>query len=122
MSASPDELAAAVFKAVADPTRVRMLAAILHAGELCVCHVESALGVTQSRASRHLATLKRAGLIVDRRDGAWVHYRVPRRPDPVVRAVLRAIKDTVADDPKTRAVAERAAAVRAEFDCGGGKR
>jgi len=122
ISASPDQALAEAFKAVADPTRVRILATILAAGELCVCHVESALGITQSRASRHLATLRRAGLIADRRDGAWVHYRVAGTADPAVRSILAAVRSGVGADPGIRAAARRAAALRKAGDCGGRSR
>lgn len=110
-----------MFKSVSDPTRVRILAAILGAGELCVCHVETALGVTQSRASRHLAVLKRAGLVVDRRAGAWVHYAVPRKPAPVAQAILRVLRATLAEDPATAADVARAVATRDGSDCAGGR-
>lgn len=119
ISASPDAALAATFKAVADPTRVRILATILAAGELCVCHVEAALGITQSRASRHLATLRREGLIVDRRDGAWVHYSVPEPRDPAVRSILAAVRESVSPDPEVQAAAARAASLRDGDDCGG---
>lgn len=122
VSASPDEAVAATFKAVADPTRVRILATILAAGELCVCHVEAAVGVTQSRASRHLTTLKRAGLVVDRRDGAWVHYRVPPRPDPAVRAILRVVRDAMQTRGEIQAIAARAVELRDGSACAGGGR
>jgi ArsR family transcriptional regulator len=115
------ERVAELCKAVAEPTRVRVLAAVAGAGELCGCHVEAALDITQSRASRHLAALKRAGLLVDRRDGAWVHYRVPTRPDPAVRAVLRLVREACAEDPATAADVARAVAVRDGSGCGGGQ-
>ncbi len=118
VSASTHESVAAAFKAVADPTRVAILATILAAGELCVCHVESALGLTQSRASRHLTTLKRAGLVVDRRDGAWVHYSTPRQPEPTLRAILDCVRAAVASDPKLATVAKQALAIRARSGCG----
>lgn len=113
------ELMAEACKAAADPTRVRILATILGAGELCVCHVEQALGLTQSRASRHLAALKRAGLLVDRRDGAWVHYRAADRPGPFAAALLDMARG-FAEDPGVRADVARAAALRAAACCDGG--
>ncbi|MFY9345435.1 MAG: metalloregulator ArsR/SmtB family transcription factor [Planctomycetota bacterium] len=122
MGASLEKSVAAACRAVADPVRVRILATILEAGELCVCHVEAAVGVSQSRASRHLATLKRAGMVVDRREGAWVHYRVPRRPDAIARAILRLIRDTMETDAQTRAIARRAVALRDRTACQGGRR
>lgn len=121
-AASTDRDLAEMFKAVADPTRVRILATILATGELCVCHVEAALGITQSRASRHLTTLRRAGLIADRRDGTWVHYGVPRRPDAMVRSILATVRKAMVDDAEIAALADRAVSLRDGSACGGGGR
>ena len=63
-----------IFKALGDPTRLRIVK-LLENGELCVCQLTAALGMGQSRISRHLSILKQAGLIEDRRVGKWVHYR-----------------------------------------------
>ena len=76
-----------VLKALADPTRLRMVA-LLGAGEVCVCHIHTALRVPQPTASRHLSHLKRVGLVEDRRVGLWKHYRLKRVPDPAVQAVV----------------------------------
>jgi ArsR family transcriptional regulator len=62
-----------VFRALSDETRLRMLK-LLSEGELCVCEIMQALDISQSRASRNLGILKDAGLLVDRRNGQWVHY------------------------------------------------
>ena len=64
-----------LFKALGDPTRLRIVK-LLEGGELCVCQLTAALGMGQSRISRHLSILKQAGLIEDRRQGKWVHYRL----------------------------------------------
>ncbi|GAB4388698.1 MAG: hypothetical protein Kow0025_09550 [Thermodesulfovibrionales bacterium] len=66
---------AAVFKALSDETRLRILK-LLEGGELCVCDIVAALDTSQPRASFHLAALKEAGLIRDRREGRWTHYRL----------------------------------------------
>ncbi len=66
-----------LFKALGDPTRLRIVK-MLERGELCVCQLTAALGMGQSRISRHLAILKDSGLIEDRRQGKWVHYRLCR--------------------------------------------
>jgi ArsR family transcriptional regulator, arsenate/arsenite/antimonite-responsive transcriptional repressor len=58
-----------------DETRMRIVALLSH-GELCVCHLESALDLNQSTASRHLGILKAAGVVDSRRDGTWVYYRL----------------------------------------------
>ncbi len=65
------------FKALGDPTRLRIVK-LLENGELCVCQLMEALKMGQSRISRHLSILKEAGLIEDRRQGKWVHYRLQK--------------------------------------------
>lgn len=92
-------MATEVFKAVSDPTRLRILGLLLSSGELCGCEVEATLEITQTRASRALTTLRRAGLVVDRRDGAWIHYSVTPKPTGLIKAVLAGIKAELAADP-----------------------
>ena len=65
----------AFLKLVADPNRLRIMALLAH-GERCVCDLEGALGLPQNLVSHHLSVLKRHGLVLDRRDGKWVYYRV----------------------------------------------
>ena len=62
-----------VFGALADPTRLRILS-LLKDGEVCVCHIHASLGVPQPTASRHLAYLRKSGLVTARRNGIWMHY------------------------------------------------
>ena len=76
-----------VYAALADPTRLRMLA-LLRDGEICVCHIHASLDVPQPTASRHLAYLRKAGLVDARRDGTWRHYRLTPIDNPVVAAVV----------------------------------
>jgi ArsR family transcriptional regulator len=64
-----------VFKALSDETRVRILK-LLEQGELCVCDIVAALDTIQPSVSFHLSTLKEAGLIKDRKQGKWVHYKI----------------------------------------------
>jgi ArsR family transcriptional regulator, arsenate/arsenite/antimonite-responsive transcriptional repressor len=78
-----------VLKALADPTRLRILA-LLASGEICVCHVHTALNVPQPTASRHLAYLKKSGLVQDRKVGLWKHYQLKTTADPAVQAVVDA--------------------------------
>ncbi len=63
----------AALKAAGDPTRTRILK-LLEPGELCVCQVQAVLGLAPSTVSKHLAILKAAGLVEDRREGKWIHY------------------------------------------------
>ena len=78
------------FKALADTTRLRILGLLL-TGEVCVCHIHESLRIPQPKASRHLAYLRKAGLVAARREGLWMHYRMAELPDPV----LQAVSDTV---------------------------
>ena len=64
-----------VVKALADPTRIRLLALLL-AGDVCVCHLYEALRIPQAKTSRHLAYLRRAGLVQSEKRGLWVYYRL----------------------------------------------
>ena len=90
----------ALFKALADKTRLRILA-LLGNNEVCVCHIHDSLGVPQPTVSRHLAYLRRAGLVDTRRDGVWMHYQVARSLDSNVQTVLRAAVDAVTKVPAT---------------------
>ena len=67
----------AMFRAFADPTRLRILNVLLP-GELCVCDIVNTLRIPQPTASRHLAYLKKSGLVEARRDGLWVHYKLAK--------------------------------------------
>lgn len=70
------------FRALADETRLRCLLLLAAEGELCVCELTHALGVSQPRVSRHLAQLRELGAVADRRERVWVHYRLgPALPD-----------------------------------------
>src|SRR5438552_9586863 len=88
MTAHPKQLAAmeGLFKALADATRLRILGLLL-TGEVCVCDIHESLKITQPKASRHLAYLRRAGLVETRRDGLWIHYRLGTLPDPVLATI-----------------------------------
>ena len=66
-----------LFKAFADPTRLRILS-LMFDGERCVCHLIDALNLPQSTISRHLAYLKRAGLVESREQGTWNYYRLSK--------------------------------------------
>ena len=76
-----------VLKALADRNRLRILA-LLQGGEVCVCHLHESLGLPQPTVSRHLAYLRRAGLVDTRKDGLWVHYRLRRQDDPVLATMV----------------------------------
>jgi ArsR family transcriptional regulator, arsenate/arsenite/antimonite-responsive transcriptional repressor len=79
-----------LFQALGDETRLRILGLLL-TGEVCVCHIHESLRVPQPKASRHLAYLRRAGLVETRRDGLWVHYRLAESSDPVIGMIRQAV-------------------------------
>ena len=86
------------FKALADKTRLRILALIGN-NEVCVCHIHDCLGLPQPTVSRHLAYLRRSGLVAARRDGVWMHYQISRSLDPAVERVVRAAIEGLQQTP-----------------------
>ena len=86
-----------MFKALADETRLRILHLLCHR-ELCVCQIVDVLGIGQSKASRHLAHLRNAGLVDDRREGLWIYYSLAQPSgtlDEQVSEWLKRAKDEV---------------------------
>jgi ArsR family transcriptional regulator len=76
-----------MFRALGDETRLRIVALLTH-GELCVCHIEVALGLSQPNASRQMGILRAAGVVDPRREGNWVYYRLAPQTDGDCRRVL----------------------------------
>jgi ArsR family transcriptional regulator, arsenate/arsenite/antimonite-responsive transcriptional repressor len=86
-TASPVEDSIELFKAFADPVRLRLLN-LLVGGEVCVCHLHEALELPQSTVSRHLAYLRKRGLVIGRKDGLWVHYRLAKPSNELHRILI----------------------------------
>jgi ArsR family transcriptional regulator len=84
------------FKALAEETRLRILGLIFRHGPVCVCEVEGLLGITQSKASRHLRYMANAGLLEAERDGVTVNYRLPAAPSSDLAAVLVMLRGLLA--------------------------
>jgi ArsR family transcriptional regulator len=81
-----------ILSALAEPTRLEALRMVWDGREHCVCELMKKLGATQSRMSRHMAALKSAGLVADRRDAQWVRYRrAPQLPEQVIALVDAAL-------------------------------
>lgn len=77
MNITPAEL----LKVLSDSTRLRSLMLLMEEGELCVCELTHALGEIQPKISRHLASLRDAQVVIDRRAGQWIYYQInPRLP------------------------------------------
>ena len=78
------------FQAFADPTRLRILG-LLADGEVCVCNIHECLGIPQPTASRHLAYLRKKGLVRTRKEGLWVYYTLATLNDAVMRVLMAAV-------------------------------
>src|SRR5215470_7690914 len=76
-----------LFRPLADPTRLRLLNLIADR-EICVCYFVEILRMSQPKVSRHLAYLRRAGIVASRRDGKWMHYRLVAPKDQAVASIL----------------------------------
>jgi len=87
-----------IFDAFADPTRRRILALLADQGELCVCELTVALDLVQPKISRHLATLKEAELVIPRRAGTWMHYRLDSNVPDWVTALLLSLGQGAVDE------------------------
>jgi ArsR family transcriptional regulator len=92
--------------ALADRTRLRLLS-LMGGGEVCVCYFVEALGANQPKISRHLAYLRRSGVVAARREGKWMHYRIVRPPDPHAARVLDEALAWAAEQPDVRRDAAR---------------
>jgi ArsR family transcriptional regulator len=82
---------------LAHPLRLRVLLLLQQEGELCVCELTHALGVSQPMISRHLAPMRQAGIVSDRRQGLWVYYRLHEALPAWAQQVVAATADGLAD-------------------------
>jgi ArsR family transcriptional regulator, arsenate/arsenite/antimonite-responsive transcriptional repressor len=105
-----------LFKALGDVTRLRIVALLSH-GELCVCHLEEALGVSQPKVSRHLGILRLTGVVQHRREGSWVYYALARQADEDCEQQLRTLVKTFGRRAVLRRDLERLVKVRGPLSC-----
>ena len=102
----------AVVKAAADPNRVRVLK-MLEGGELCVCQIVAALGLSPSTVSKHLSLLHAAGLVEERKTGRWVHFRLAEaKVNEYALPLLKLIRGWMRDDAAIQADAGKVARIR----------
>jgi ArsR family transcriptional regulator, arsenate/arsenite/antimonite-responsive transcriptional repressor len=104
------------FKAVGDETRLRIVALLAH-GELCVCHIEAALELSQPNASRQLGILRSAGVVDQRRQGSWVYYRLVKQTDEGCRRQLNALVGAFARSDVLRKDVERLLRTKGPDSC-----
>ncbi len=91
-----------MFAALSDPTRLRLLN-LMREREVCVCDFVEILGQSQPKISRHLAYLRRAGIVCARRDGKWMHYRIEHPADTGAAAILQTTLDSLDANREMRA-------------------
>lgn len=92
-----------VFRAFSDRTRLRLLCLLhAHTGEICVCDLVTALGLPQAKVSRHLAYLRKAGLVTVRSDGPWRHYTLARPASDFHRKLIDCLACCFAEVPELR--------------------
>jgi ArsR family transcriptional regulator, arsenate/arsenite/antimonite-responsive transcriptional repressor len=84
-------------KAFADPVRLRLLSLLSDDREVCVCHLHEALDLPQPTVSRHLAYLRKGGLVSGRKEGLWVHYRLARSRTGLHRILLGCLGTCLGD-------------------------
>lgn len=86
-----------LFKALSDETRLKIVV-LLFNRELCVCQIEAALGISQTKASRHLALLRHLGLLKARRDGLWIYYTLEAPRDKVEEDLFEDLRDSLSHE------------------------
>ena len=87
-----------IIKSLEDETRLRIMALLLDAGELCVCDFMAVLQLPQSTVSRHLSNLKNAGWLADRRAGVWIHYSLSPDLSAVHRTFISTLRTILAQN------------------------
>jgi ArsR family transcriptional regulator len=106
-------------RALADETRLMMLWLLSNRAELCVCDLMAVLEITQSKASRHLATLRHAGLVTDRKDGLWSHYSLRPLECESKREHMEALRRGLARRPDAELLLRKLEACLAQKDAAG---
>jgi len=103
-------LLVSLFAALADPIRLRLIN-LIRSGEVCVCFFVEAIGEPQPKISRHLAYLRKNGIVEGRRDGKWMHYRISDTLPVEARTILASMTGIFESDPvfvRDRAALDRA--------------
>ncbi len=90
------------FRALADRTRLRLLN-LMGSDEICVCFFVDVIGTNQPKISRHLAYLRRAGVVSARRDGKWMHYKIAMPPHEYAAKILQNLLEGLGVDPEMQA-------------------
>lgn len=106
-----------VFRAFSDRTRLRIMNLLRGHGEICVCDLMRVLDLPQAKVSRHLAYLRRAGLVQTRRNGQWVHYRMSKADGAFHAKMLECLRCCMAEVPELQADRDKLTGKHASADC-----
>jgi ArsR family transcriptional regulator, arsenate/arsenite/antimonite-responsive transcriptional repressor len=98
---------ARLFKSMADETRLKIFWLLILKEELCVCDIMGVLGITQSKASRHLRYLYHLGWVTDRREGVWMNYSLNVAPGSPEDKQLKLLADILSSSPEAQALRDR---------------
>lgn len=105
-----------IHECLCDRTRLRLVHLLLQ-GPLCVCHLQGVLGEPQAKVSRHLAYLRRSGMVETERNGRWVIYRLPARRPPVLETNLACLQDCAAEEAVFRRDLQKLQKIRRTPGC-----
>jgi len=98
---------AAVFKVLADPTRLRLMVLLSIQGETCVCKLAEALNAPDFKISRHLGIMRSAGLVEARREGTWMHYKLSNARNRLEECLQQCFRECLAAHPTVKADMKR---------------
>jgi ArsR family transcriptional regulator len=112
----PNDRINLMFRAFSDPTRLRILHLLLD-GEKCVGDLVEILRMQQPKVSRHLAYLRRAGLVDARRDGLWIHYSLTTARTAFQKNLVACLESCFEDVPEIKADRKRAEQVKKSGGC-----
>ncbi len=106
-----------VMKALAEPVRVKIIK-MLEVRELCVCEIQTALGIPQPTVSKHLKVLEESGLVISRRDGLWINYQLAVKSESVYAArLLENLQDWFGSHPEIRPLLKKLPGINREQVC-----
>ncbi len=98
---------AAVFKVLADPTRLRLMVLLSIQGQTCVCKLAEALNAPDFKISRHLGIMRSAGLVEARREGTWVHYKLSNARSRLEECLQQCFRECLAAQPTVKVDLQR---------------
>ncbi len=106
LKVAPKDRVDLMFRAFSDRTRLRLLN-LLRGGEICVCDLVDVLGLPQPKVSRHLAYLRKSGLVVARKEGLWMHYKLATPKSEFHKSLLNCLACCFVSVPELKKDAER---------------